>query len=690
MNHDPKPNKMTTPRRANQGILILLISISVIFQTRIFSQSVSGHVWYDVNFDGFISASEPPMANIPVFLTTCSGQFVNAVYSDANGNYQFMGLPAGSYKVFFNISGLGPLYKFTYVSPSTDNHAQANGFTLCSLITTQGTQTFNAGIIAVASIGDRVWEDLNYDGFQNPGEPGIGNVLIQLIRQSDAAVIGQTVTSADGSYSFNNIFPGQYYLEFKTDTIVSPPILQTGDDLNSDVTETYGPGTTGTITVGAGQAITYVDAGFYKCARFCGTVFYDQNQNDTLDLFENGINGIKIELWSVSPEDTILQIVKYTGRKPGTPSDDGYYEFCVSPGYYYLKFVIQPALDIVAVDPFESVLINHDSDITHANGQNTTSTIQALSGSDHCSTNGGFFCNSFITARVWYDENQNGQRDNPEASLSGVAISLYKESGVLVETRESDWSGVCRFDSLKAGNYYVVCPPVPGMTFTVAHHGSEFTDSDIDNTYGPGSSGTIIHDECNGQDETGIGLKASVLPLLWGDIEAESKEDQAVVRWQVFHESDIKDYVIFISEDGGRIWNKMGIVLASANGSADAEYTFTFPKPVSDIMVRITARGFDDTEKYSPMARLMVPSENFRHILPNPADDFLQVYTYGDKTQFSILELYNAAGQKVMTKELAEGATTLIGISQLAEGLYYAVWKSDGAALHSNKVVISR
>lgn len=51
-------------------------------------------------------------------------------------------------------------------------------------------------------IGNRVWNDLNGNGIQDPNETGIGNVVLELYK--DGLKVGQTSTDADGNYFFNS------------------------------------------------------------------------------------------------------------------------------------------------------------------------------------------------------------------------------------------------------------------------------------------------------------------------------------------------------------------------------------------------------------------------------------------------------------------------------------------------------
>src|SRR4029450_2678432 len=56
-------------------------------------------------------------------------------------------------------------------------------------------------------IGDRVWDDLDGDSVQDPGELGIANVTVTVRGDSDGdgvfeTVVATVVTDVDGGYSF--------------------------------------------------------------------------------------------------------------------------------------------------------------------------------------------------------------------------------------------------------------------------------------------------------------------------------------------------------------------------------------------------------------------------------------------------------------------------------------------------------
>jgi hypothetical protein len=60
-----------------------------------------------------------------------------------------------------------------------------------------------------ASLGDRVWADLNADGVQQPHEAGVAHVTVTLYNAL-GRTLGSQITGADGSFSFDHLDDGRY------------------------------------------------------------------------------------------------------------------------------------------------------------------------------------------------------------------------------------------------------------------------------------------------------------------------------------------------------------------------------------------------------------------------------------------------------------------------------------------------
>lgn len=121
----------------------------------------------------------------------------------------------------------------------------------------------------IAALGDFVWNDLNKNGQQDAGEPGLAGSTVTLWRcgpagQADITLgtntgLSQT-TDGTGKYLFNNLVPACYFVTFTTPTGFTPTLANTVPDAtDSDSVN----GVTGPYTLLGGQENLTVDAGFY-------------------------------------------------------------------------------------------------------------------------------------------------------------------------------------------------------------------------------------------------------------------------------------------------------------------------------------------------------------------------------------------------------------------------------------------
>ena len=157
------------------------------------------------------------------------------VVTDENGAYQFVGLAPASYRVVIvdpdkgDLAGLLPTQAYT-----------GRGATQAAVtISDASVQGVDFGLVAPASIGDRVWDDVNANG-SDDGEPGIANVTV-ILTDANGAEVARTTTDANGNYRFTGLIPGAY-----TVTI--------------EVPDGYTAATTSaTVTVGEGEENLDVD-----------------------------------------------------------------------------------------------------------------------------------------------------------------------------------------------------------------------------------------------------------------------------------------------------------------------------------------------------------------------------------------------------------------------------------------------
>nr|WP_236143256.1 SdrD B-like domain-containing protein [Nostoc sp. CMAA1605] len=190
--------------------------------------------------------------------------------------------------------------------------------------------TLDAGLVALASIGDFVWHDLDADGIQDTNEPGIANAIVKL--RKDGVEIATTTTDSAGKYSFSNLTPGGgYQVQFITPggfTQSSPVDAGSNDSIDSDGT------LTGVVSLAPGENNPTLDAGFYKLASLGDFVFNDANNNGIQDLGEVGVAGVTVTLTGGGTDGIINGIGDTTVTT--TTNASGNYNFAgLTPGQQY-------------------------------------------------------------------------------------------------------------------------------------------------------------------------------------------------------------------------------------------------------------------------------------------------------------------------------------------------------------------
>ena len=124
--------------------------------------------------------------------------------------------------------------------------------------------TVDAGFYRLASLGDRVWEDLNRNGQQDGGEPGIAGVTVTLHECGKAAAVQATTTAAGGFYTFTGLTPGVcYQVAFGLVTGYERTMADAGADA-TDSDAAVATGWTAGYTLNSGQYDDTVDAGLSK------------------------------------------------------------------------------------------------------------------------------------------------------------------------------------------------------------------------------------------------------------------------------------------------------------------------------------------------------------------------------------------------------------------------------------------
>ncbi len=658
-------------------------------------------VWKDLDGNGLQDPGEPGVEGVTATLTDCEGNVLQTTVTDATGFYFFNNLIPGNYQVTFDISGLAPGCAFTYQNvgdnDEVDSDVNLEGEGPCVFINGgQYDSTYDAGLLILAAIGDFVWHDLNGDGQQNVGEPGIPGVQVNLYK-GDGSYVGTTYTDVNGRYLFDFLYPGDYYLEFIDPVGFDKTFTNRGSDVtDSDVDNMNGPRTTQTTTLSPGERDMTWDAGYYKCIPIGDLVWYDINKNDMWDSNENGINGLKVNLWRNHFGTWLIWDHTLTGHRPGTPSDDGYYKFCAPPGEYYVE-IIMPALGLVRARPFVGPDRTKDSDITNANGPTTTNRFTVRSGDERCDIGAGFYPQAMAGQLVWVDVNSNGIQDADEPRVEGVMVQAVElATGAVVNTTYTDADGIYELDGLEKQTYFLRFQPPAGMYPTVARAGADNVDSDVDGSNGPNTTRAIAFEPAMVNYNIDMGVSFAPLPVDWLGINAKRVNETHLVTWSVASEMNVSHYVVERRMSTDREFTQIpGEVKAQGNATRTTHYDLV-DEDVSKSGVyvyRVKQYDYDGKFTYSPLAKVSHNGENSIDMYPNPARNETTVQVTLSEDAEVKIEMYDAASRLV--KVIQTGSLQIAGdmiykaeLEDVPAGVYNVLITIDGVVTQKKLIRI--
>ena len=300
--------------------------------------SIGNFVWLDANGNGIQDAGEAGLDGVTVQLYDDSDTLQDQTTTSGGGFYLFEHLFPGDYYVkVVPPSG----YSITAKDQGTDDavDSDADPSTGKMAVTTldegENDMTWDAGLYRPAAIGNFVWEDVNGNGIQDAGEPGIANVTVHLYGAGPDGTFGtsddtsDTMTTATGGiYEFTNLPPGKYYLKFDPPTGYSITLKDQGTDDTVDSDADRSSGVTAQTDLVSGETDHTWDAGLYRPATIGDRVWKDTNGNGVQDAGEAGFENVTVHLYDSS--DTLIDTTQ-TGT-------DGIYHFTnLLPGSYTVR-----------------------------------------------------------------------------------------------------------------------------------------------------------------------------------------------------------------------------------------------------------------------------------------------------------------------------------------------------------------
>ncbi len=514
--------------------------------------TLKGLVYIDLNQNGTQDVTtdpgtnEPGYSNVTVTAYAKSGAVAGTTATGANGTWQIVTDAAGPYRVEFSNYATtqiasGPRNGGTSVQFPTG--ANPINFTLFGKV--NGLGELNDLAFESLEIGNFVWNDTNNNGVQDPEEPGIPGVAVNLVDEAGnpavnvntGEVLPTQVTNSAGEYYFTSLGgPREYRV-----VIDATQAALTGRSLTTQFSRTSGgnaqndsngfyvtagspetglstPISVGSIvgvakTAGPGQNDHTFDFGFVNSVSnpkysLGDYVFIDTNRNGIQDTGDTPVAGAKAELLDGNGAAVANQPAITTGA-------DGKYLFTgLDLGSYKVRFTRPSGSNVVPTTANTGTDDELDSDTVAENTESAITGVISLTASVLNVDSGWVTPTEPVKGKigdyVFIDTNRNGLQDNDEPGVGGVRVALETCQGAEIFSQATLDSGLYEFSGLDAGQYQIRFTLPNGYDFTVKNAGSNpAIDSDADLVTGTSGCVTLAQGETNLSVDAGLVAKTT-------------------------------------------------------------------------------------------------------------------------------------------------------------------------------------
>jgi hypothetical protein len=358
---------------------------------------VYGIKYDDLNGNGAHDEGEPGVEGVVVIIegvTNLGDTVSGSTTTDLTGFFGFTGLVPGSYTV----TEIVPAGSWASTETSVS-------FELLSGDSIDLGYVF--GNLKPAEIHGAKFNDLNGNGEWDEGEPGVPGLTVTLTGTTGKGETIEpvtTTTSGDGTFSFVNLWPGDYTV---TETVPQGWIASTPTSVDI------------TLISGEVELLGWV-FGNYEPAAIDGYKYEDRDGDGVHDDGETGIEGVTVTLTGTTGKGVaILEI---------TSTDiDGYFSFTdLAPGTYKVEETV-PAGWVPSTATFVEGIVLESGDSVHL--------VFVF----------GNYEPVDISAYKFFDANGNGVQDEGEPPMAGIKICLTKDGEPVTQDAYGNLVESCQF-----------------------------------------------------------------------------------------------------------------------------------------------------------------------------------------------------------------------------------------------------
>ncbi len=418
-------------------------------------------VFWDWNGNGTREENEEGIPNISVYayedansngvINVGVDALIGVQSTSSTGFYLFPNMPRTNIYVYVDIGDPDfPRYVFCTADPD----GVYDGRNVFSITTSNDyRRDFGYQPYGYGAIGDFVWHDLNGDGVQDAVEPGISDVSVRLYvdanRDGNYVLLYSNSTDSTGWYIFTNL-PDMNYRVVVNSNDENLPTDYLGHMAQPTTVTSYD------ITITNNSIDLTADFGFVLPGVLGDTVYWDVYENGSQDWGEDGIPGVKVDLYYDVNGNRVYDPGTDVYVNSDTTDVDGVYLFTGLWPTNYIVVVDETSAPltnaILSADPDNDGIPCSDPAVTNCDGayMYPLKFNEIFKGADF-----GYIPPGAIGDLVWIDQNNNGIQDAGERGIPHIDVFLYT-NGTLVASTETDYDGIYGFYGLMDATARVV------------------------------------------------------------------------------------------------------------------------------------------------------------------------------------------------------------------------------------------
>lgn len=403
----------------------------------IYPASVTGTVYKDDDFSGTLNGKESIVSGYLVKLYDENGTLVTMDKTSVKGKYELVDVPPGNYTL-----GVTALKGYAFTKPGEGNvilnRTNGEGYSeVFHLDLKENRKGMDIGMILPGTVRGSVFADRNDNGIRDNGEEGLPRTTVRLMSEEGEAF--STEIGADGTYLFDAVMPGTYYLEYELpENAVFARVTDGGNTISGD-----GKGRSEPFAMTSGVERTGPVCGALTLGRIEGSVYKDHDGDGIRTEAEESIAGLTITL---TPARAELEEITVEAGEDGTfmltaLRPDEYTMTVSCPDQYVLSRTDSLKLPLTAGKGTQRVNLSVPMGAVWADQQLGTVIPAALSG------------------QLWLDENNNGMFDADESTPAGYEITVTDDrTGKVFDTLRTDENGRYATSGMIPGEFTLSFP----------------------------------------------------------------------------------------------------------------------------------------------------------------------------------------------------------------------------------------